>query len=139
MTSTGANKRLTRYRFNQSKLRRCSSTGNGGDEVYISDFCPSGDGHGRGHEANNDSILSSIEIPGLYALSSSRFREPRPDLHARLLRVFPRVRRVLLTGEAMKYQLQLLGSDGKQVAYNVSLKSTYTVSSSGNEVQLLSN
>jgi hypothetical protein len=100
--------------------------------MYLYDFSLRGQGAGLG--AYDDSILSPIEIPGQYALTSGRFREPRPDLHVQLMRVFPRARGVYLTGEVLKYQIQLLGSDGQHVPYNVSLKSAYGSSSSGNEV-----
>ena len=99
-------------------------------DMYMHDFSLCG----HGTAACDDSLLSSIEIPGQYALTACRFREPRPDLHVKLMRVFPRVRRVFLTGEVLKYQLQLLGSDGQHLPYNVSLKSAYSASSSGNEV-----
>ena len=91
--------------------------------------------YGIGNGNNEDSAMSCIEVPGQYALTACRFREPRPDLHVKLMRVSARVKPVFLTGGVLRYQIQILGSDGLHVPYNVSLKSAFGTSSSGNEVR----
>ena len=82
----------------------------------------------------DDSSPSRIEIPGQYGLTSSRFREPRSDLHVKVVKVLPRVKCIFITGEALQYQIQILGSDGQYIPYRVQLKSCYSTSSTQNEV-----
>ena len=85
----------------------------------------------------DDSSPSRIEIPGQYGLTSSRFREPRSDLHVKLVKVLPRVKCIFITGEALQYEIQILGSDGQYIPYRVQLKCCYSTSSTQNEVKLL--
>jgi hypothetical protein len=135
---SAAPSRLSRYRAAQSTRRRHQGHMHGGGQRRGDDMCT----HdcsllGGGNGSYDDSVLSAIEIPGQYALTCSRFREPRPDLHVKLVRVLPRVRPVCLAGEVLRYQVQILGSDGQHVPYNVSLKSAHASSSSGNEVGMI--
>jgi hypothetical protein len=126
-TISAGHDRLVKYRLSQSKRYR----GTWCNDILMHDFSLCGGSSG----AYDDSVLTPIEIPGQYALASDRFREPRPDLHIKVIRVSPRVRQVFLAGEVLKYQICILGSDGEYTPYNVSVKNVHSGSSSGNEVR----
>ena len=124
--STGNYDRLSWHRFWQSSRYHHRIL----KELYTEDFSLSC----FGNDIYNDSLLSAIEVPGQYALSSCRYREPRPDLHVKLVRIFPRVTRVFLSGEVLMYKIKVLGGDGQHIPFKISLKCPWTASSSGNEV-----
>jgi len=123
-TISAGHQRMIKYRYTQCNRYR----GAGCNDMYMHDFSLYGNSNGA-----CGSLLPTMEIPGQYALTSDRFREPRPDLHVKIVRVFPRVRHVYFAGEVLKYQIHILGSDGQHIPYNVSVKSSRSISSSGNE------
>jgi hypothetical protein len=66
------------------------------------------------------SIRSVIEIPGLYQQHRNMFLEPKPEGHAKLLRVLPRLKPRFGHGDAVSYQIEFLGNDGQRYSFHLS-------------------
>ena len=105
MMSTGSDSRLVQYRNSFTKRYT---------DIFMCDFSlyslesPASD-------------ASPFEIPGQFVTACSSYREPRQDLHRKVVHVLPRVRPKMLVGEVLQYEVSFLCTDGLCATYNLSL------------------